>query len=163
MSENHFCHTGEADGVPYHYTECGLDDIYLRSGYKIERTQYGDGVSISHVDELHDAIGHFLVTQKKILNGKEIRFLRKQMNLTQTELGIRVGVSDQQIARFEKDQGRITKSSDYLLRLSYLQHLKREVPIVDLVNSLREIDSELTADMLFFLSSDDSWQPRVAA
>jgi DNA-binding transcriptional regulator YiaG len=35
---------------------------------------------------LHRAIGAFLVTEKKVLSGKELRFIRKEMDLTQAEL-----------------------------------------------------------------------------
>jgi len=60
---------GECDKAPYHYTECGLDDVYLLSGYETESTEYGDTVSVKEADALHVAIGVFLATQTKVLTG----------------------------------------------------------------------------------------------
>src|SRR5438105_1908513 len=67
---------GEKDKDPLHYVECGLDDIYLVSGYEIVDTPDGPGLSVKNLDELHKAIGYDLVNKKKLLSGKELRFLR---------------------------------------------------------------------------------------
>lgn len=153
-----FTHIGEESREPYHYTECGLDDIYLLSGYEIESTSYGDGVSIKHVDELHKAIGHSLVTQKKVLSGKELRFLRKEMDLTQTELGRLVGLSDQQVARWEKDQYEIPSAADYLLRYFYLMHIKQDFDLRKLIETLKEMDAKRSDERLLFKPSKQGWK-----
>ena len=51
----------------YHYTECGLNNIYLVNGYYIIETKRGKAVSINDVDGLHRVIGMFLVSLKKDL------------------------------------------------------------------------------------------------
>jgi putative transcriptional regulator len=33
--------------MAYHYTECGLDNVYLENGFTVHKTAYGRGVSIS--------------------------------------------------------------------------------------------------------------------
>jgi len=93
MKATHWSHVGDKGQEPLHYTECGLDDVYLVSGYERETTPYGDGIIIRDLDNLHKAIGIYLVQEKKVLNGKEIRFLRKQMDLTQSELSRYFGLS----------------------------------------------------------------------
>ena len=50
---------------PLHYTACGLDDIYLMSGYEIVKTSHGEGSAITKLDELHLAIGRNLAERKK--------------------------------------------------------------------------------------------------
>lgn len=156
-----FRHIGKPEKEPYHYTECGLDDVYLVNGYTIERTNYGEGVSISHVDELHNAIGHFLVTEKKALCGKELRFLRKEMNLTQAELGRLVGLSDQQVARWEKDKYEIPSAADYLVRYFYLQHIKAPDDLRNLIEMLKDMDAQ-PSDQLIFEPTKEGWKPRFA-
>src|ERR1700730_284882 len=84
-------HAGEKQKKPLHYTACGLDDVYLVSGYEVEDTAYGKGTSIKNADELHRVIGSYLVANKKLLSGKEIRFLRHQMDFTQSELARLLG------------------------------------------------------------------------
>ena len=41
-----FRHIEETIKEPYHYTACGLDNIYLFNGYELHQTEDGDGVSI---------------------------------------------------------------------------------------------------------------------
>jgi DNA-binding transcriptional regulator YiaG len=134
-------HIGETDKTPYHYTECGLDDVYLMSGYEEVQVDDDVAVAVKHVPELHKAIGHALVTAKKVLSGKELRFLRKEMDLTQDEVARLVGVTDQSVARWEKDQVQIPEAADYLLRFVYLQHIQEKIDVVELIKSLRDRDS----------------------
>ncbi|HEX4839910.1 MAG TPA: helix-turn-helix domain-containing protein [Rhabdochlamydiaceae bacterium] len=87
---------------PYHYTECGLNNIYLLNGYKFIQTSRGKAVSIKDIDGLHKAIGLFLATAKKDLSGDEIRFLRHELLLSQLTLARLLGVSEQAVHRWEK-------------------------------------------------------------
>lgn len=154
---------GEDRKPPYHYTECGLDDIYLCGGYDIEPTPYGEAVSIKYEEELLEAIGIFLVTEKKVLSGKELRFLRKQMDLTQAELGRWVGLSAQQVARWEKDQYDIPGPADHLLRILYLEHLGRSINVRELIAALEETDSETSLERHEFVRTNEGWRPKLAA
>ena len=89
---------------PYHYKECGLDNIYLGSGFSLEEADGDQYVSIINVDGLWKSIGLMLVTRKKTLSPKEIRFLRMQMDKTQSEIARLLRVDDQTVARWEKIQ-----------------------------------------------------------
>lgn len=152
---------GERDGDPLHYTASGLDDVYLVSGWKRIETPYGDGISIKDVDGLHRAIGLNLVCQRKALSGPEVRFLRKEMELTQDELGERVCKSGQQIARWEKGQAEISGSAELLLRVLYLQHLGQHPLLSELVKQLRAIEDHAEKRQVF-RPTRDGWQPIAA-
>ena len=76
---------------PYHYTQCGLEDVYLLNGFKRKEGPYGSGVTVTDIDGLHRAIGWHLVNERKTLTARELRFLRKEMELTQAELGAKIG------------------------------------------------------------------------
>ena len=104
--------SGEAAKRPYHYKGCGLDDIYLLSGYERKMTAHGMSVTIKNLDGLLRVIGDTLVARKKILDGKEIRFLRHQMDITQSELARLFGCDAQQVARYEKGQSKIPGPAD---------------------------------------------------
>jgi hypothetical protein len=67
------------DEQPLHYTACGLDNVYLRNGFKRETIDGEEYVSIEDLDGLWKAIGLHLVTTRKALTPKEIKFLRQQM------------------------------------------------------------------------------------
>ena len=70
-----------------HYTACGLDNVWLASGFTVKETKYGKGVSIEDVDGLHQLLASNLVEKKGLLTGKEFRFLRVHLGLTQQSLG----------------------------------------------------------------------------
>jgi putative transcriptional regulator len=144
-----FIHKGDAAKQPLQYTECGLDDVYLLSGYEIEQTPHGEGLSIKGVDQLHKTIGCYLAKQKKVLSGKELRFLRLQMNLTQSALGRFIGLSSQQVARWEKGESDISGPADLLVRALYIQHLGSNTNLQELAQRLDEIDSPATEKAVF--------------
>jgi putative transcriptional regulator len=102
---------------PYLYKACGLDDVYLLSGYELVETSYGKGIQIENLESLHRAIALYLVAIKKPLSTKEFRFLRKQLNLTQKELGLLMKVDAQTVARYEKAESDIPGPTDFLLRM----------------------------------------------
>jgi DNA-binding transcriptional regulator YiaG len=112
------------DHKPLHYNWCGLDDIYLLSGYKRIRTDDGDDIIIQDMDGLHRAIGTHLALHKKTLNGKEVRFLRHQMDLSQKELGKILRVTDQTVARWEKGEILVPGPKELLLRITYMAFVK---------------------------------------
>src|SRR6266702_4376017 len=86
----------------YHYRECGLSNVYLVNGYREIETPYGRGISIEDVEGLHMAIAHALVEEEPSLSGPEVRFIRKFLELTQTQLADLLGVEDQSVRRWEK-------------------------------------------------------------
>jgi len=112
----------EDAAAPLHYKACGLDDIYLTNGFQRHQTAYGEGYSIDHVDALHQAIALHLVTRRKTLKPKEIRFLRKQLELTQDELGMKLGTTGQTVARYEKGESEIPGPVDKMMRVIYVLH-----------------------------------------
>jgi DNA-binding transcriptional regulator YiaG len=113
----------ELQAEPFHYKLCGLDDIYLLNGFTIEESEYGRGVAIHDARELHKAIGEHLILHRKALSRREIRFLRKEIGLTQDELGKALKVTGQTIARYEKGETLIPGPAEQLLRVFYAFHL----------------------------------------
>ena len=157
-----FWHKDDQDKAPYHYTECGLDDVYLKSGYEVD----GDAVMVKDVDELHKLIGFRLASEKKVLSGKELRFLRKQMDLTQGELSKLLQISDQSIARWEKDKFDIPPPADFLVRLLYLEHigcLKLDGGVRKVLTELENRDAPVADKKQVFERHKGGWAPRLAA
>ena len=119
-------------------------------------------IQIENLKGLWKAIGLHLVTKKKVLAPKELRFLRDQMDLTQAELGKLLRVSDQSVARWEKgkcDAG----SADIGVRIYYLDSeaaqpegrfiLKK---IRKMVEQLVESD-DLAVEPVVFRNDDHKW------
>lgn len=146
---------------PLHYNWCGLDDVYLVSGF--ERVpaekgyeEYGDGVVIQDLEGLHRAIAEHLVLTKKSLSGKEIRFLRERMDLSQRGLATLMRTTDQAVARWEKGQTNISGPAEMLLRVLYMECVSKSIDVHALSNALTLIDDVLTKRQLF-TESDGKW------
>ena len=146
---NEWRYNGKSDCAPLHYNWCGLDDVFLVSGYECHQTDDGEDVVIQDLDGLHRAIGLHLAEHKKALNGKEIRFLRHAMDLTQSELSDLLGVNDQTVARWEKQETDIPAPAELLLRVLFLGHVHKKVDVRELATELREKDSPSVERQVF--------------
>ena len=94
----------EAKGTGWHhYTESGLDNVWLQGGVAHHETPYGPGVAIDDVDGINAAVADWIVERKSYWRGREIKFLRKRLNLSQKGLADLLGYSDQQVRRWEND------------------------------------------------------------
>ena len=106
--------------MTYHYTESGLDYVYLENGYDIHETAYGSGVSFSDADTLDRVIASYTLSSAARLCGQEVRFLRALLDLSQTELAIKMGIKRLTITRWEsKPKTPIPGPADRLLRFIY--------------------------------------------
>lgn len=88
----------------FHYRTSGLPNVWLANGYQLVDTAYGEAVQYADPDGLHDAIGRFLC-ERGDLSGREFRYLRVELDLSQGELGRILGKSDQAVALWEKGRG----------------------------------------------------------
>ena len=147
----------------YHYRACGLENVYLRNGFSVERTKHGRTVSIEDMDGLHRAIGKCLVLEKKDLTGRELRFLRREMMLSQAGLGRLLGKSGQAVARWEKGRNPIDATAGALFRLLYLQHIGGNRKVRTLLEQLAELDELIEGERMSFEETGEGWRPHVAA
>lgn len=140
----------------YHYTDSGLDNIYLVGGFEIHETPYGRAVSIEDVEGLHEIIGRGIVEKRAGLNGKELRFLRHELDLSQKGLGQLLGVSEQTVARAEKRR-KIDPLMDRVVRALYQECKQGASGLMDLVECLAEADHK-AADAIRLEKTADSWR-----
>lgn len=153
---------GCVDAEPLHYNWCGLDDVYLRSGYDRVPTDDGDDIVIQDMDGLHRAIALRLATVKKTLNGKEVRFLRHEMDLSQKDLGKILRVTDQTVARWEKGEIMIPGPEELLLRVTYVASLQGHVDVRALAEQLSDVDDCPVDTKQFFAKTDNTWHAEAA-
>lgn len=125
----------------YHFTDSGLDNVFLVNGFNEKETPYGRAVSIEDMEGLHKAIGRWLVNLPKPLNGAELRFLRHELDLSQNKLGRLMGKSEQSIARWEKARDKpIDPIADRLIRIIYSEYVDGNGPARDMIERLAELD-----------------------
>ena len=144
----------------YRYTESGLTNVWLANGFTLRKTKYGGGVSIHDVDGLHRALAQALANKSR-LTGTEVRFLRKEMGLSQRGLGQLLGVTDQAVALWER-KGRLPKTADRLLRLIYVEHDKGNAPIRATIQRINDMDSQ-DQEQIIAEEAKGGWRTRLAA
>jgi DNA-binding transcriptional regulator YiaG len=125
----------------YHYNESGLRNIWLVNGYVEKRTSYGEAVSIRDVDGLHKCIGSVIAEQPN-LSGPELRFLRKELGMSQRELAEFVGTSEQNVSLWER-RGRVPRAADRIVKLAYLEMIKDgNIKIRETIDFLNQLDAK---------------------
>jgi putative transcriptional regulator len=126
---------------PYHYTESGLDNVYLMGGVTHHQTVYGKGVSIDDTERLHRTIGTWLIRLPKPLNGAELRFLRLEMEVTQGRLASLLGATEQTLGLWERKRKKaMPGSADRLLRALYAEYVGGDGSVRRTVVRLAELD-----------------------
>jgi putative transcriptional regulator len=150
----------------HHYTESGLDNIFLENGYRIHKTPYGRGVSIQDTAGLNKAIGKWLIALPKPLTGAELRFLRLEMEITQRNLAGIIGASEQTLRLWEKHRNKPLPniagdpgSADRLLRAIYAEYLGGDGTVRRMLDRLAELD-QVHEVSVQFRETNSGWKPR---
>lgn len=108
----------------YRYTECGLDNVVIE-GLEMEIDDAGETVyCIPNVVSLHRVIAHGIIAQKTGLSGREFRYLRTEMGLTQSELAEKLKVSRLTINRWEQAKTEIDANAQVVIRMLAAERLK---------------------------------------
>ena len=141
----------------YHYQECGLRNVWLVNGYDMHTTPYGDGVSIHDIEGLHRAIARGLVNKAAKLTGSELRFLRKEMGLSQAKLALILGNEDQTVALWEK-RGTQPKIADRFVRALYREFVEGNAHIRDMIDLLVDADREDREERINFVQGSQGWK-----
>jgi len=112
---------------PYKYDECGLDVQIIGLNQFVCKTCDVFFVSIPKIKELHRVIGGIVCSKNKgLLNGKEIKFLRKDLHLKAKDFAKMLGVTPQTVSKWENNNKKIGEKSDRLLRSIYLLYASEQ-------------------------------------
>ncbi|UTV98314.1 helix-turn-helix domain-containing protein [Marinomonas rhizomae] len=141
----------------YHYTECGLPNVYLKNGFTIENIDGEDYTSIDDMNNLHVAIAQTIADSHMILRPAEFKFLRIELNLSQKMLGHRFGVSEQTIARYEKGQSEIPRTTDAALRSLFMEKLEKTNSVSYFLDLLSDAEAQQAAKEILLEEIDNRW------
>ncbi len=101
----------------YHYTECGLDNVILCNIDVIQDDGGKIVTEIPSINRLHKELARAVITSEGSIDGKELRFLRTEMGLTQDELAQRLHKDRQTIGRWERGEVPIDNADEIIIRL----------------------------------------------
>ena len=114
--------------INYHYTECGLSNVWIWCYQAVDDA--GEKVMIiPRIGSLHKLIANEIVLSNGSLTGPELKFLRTEMGLTQTELGELVDRTRLTISRWERGKSAPDGAAETLIRI--LASSKLELGMVD--------------------------------
>ncbi|MGE0824204.1 MAG: helix-turn-helix domain-containing protein [Candidatus Binatia bacterium] len=88
--------------APYHYDVSGLSNVYLAGivVYRCPRCKE-EAPAIPRIEELHRAIARALIHKPGVLNGEEIRFLRKHAGFPAQKFAALLGIRPEHLSRVE--------------------------------------------------------------
>ncbi|WP_369922182.1 helix-turn-helix domain-containing protein [Marinomonas polaris] len=141
----------------YHYTECGLPNVYLKNGFTIEHIDGEDYTSIDDMNNLHVAIAQSITDSHTALRPAEFKYLRIELNLSQKMLGHRFGVSEQTIARYEKGQSEIPRTTDAALRSLFMEKLEKTNSVSYFLDLLSDAEAQQAAKEILLEEIDNRW------
>lgn len=149
--------------MAYHYTDSGLDNVWLENGYTIHDTPYGEGISIQNTEELHKVIGEWLISLPKPLTGAELRFIRLEMDMTQKNLAGMLGEEEQTVRRWEKARTKpVRGAADRFTRVLYNQFINGDGSIKALIERLAELD-QIDRPNGRFYETEKGWHEHACA
>jgi DNA-binding transcriptional regulator YiaG len=141
----------------YHYTECGLPNVYLKNGFTIEHIDGEDYTSIDDMNNLHVAIAQTIADSHTALRPAQFKFLRIELNLSQKMLGHRFGVSEQTIARYEKGKSDIPRTTDAALRSLFMEKLEKTNSVSYFLDLLSDVEAQQAAKEILLEEIDNHW------
>jgi DNA-binding transcriptional regulator YiaG len=145
----------------YHYTECGLDNVWLENGYTVRKTAYGEATSVIDVDGLLKALALSLTKKKGRLTGKELRFMRTCMCLSQGRLGKLVGSSENAVSLWER-HGKVPKTEDAVVRMLVLEKYAGDGNMEKALELANDVD-RMVNQRLVAKARAHEWKARVLA
>lgn len=148
----------------YHYSESGLDNVWLVNGFEVMETSYGEAVSIHDLEGLHRVIGTTLCNQAPPLSPQEFRFLRIEMDMSQKALGLLLGKEEQTISLYERGKQDIPALADRVIRKLYKEYINEDGDLRELLEEMVYLDNEIDSMKrdLDFEETPDGWHPKAA-
>ena len=123
----------------YHYKECGLDNVWLENGFVTKTTPYGKAVAIDDAVQLHQVLTLGLTMKKGRITGKELRFMRVVLNMSQEGLGKCVGATEQSVSLWERT-GKVPQSTDSIVRMLVSEKLNGNSKVFDVIERINTVE-----------------------
>ena len=142
----------------YHYTESGLDNVWLENGFHERNTSYGKAVSIQVVDGLHAILALRITHKQGRISGKELRFLRCQLQLSQGSLAKLMGLTEQAVSLWERT-GKVPKHADSFVRLLVL--LDGQQPVAKVLERITVVDRMVNEKIVARETTRKKWTAAV--
>jgi DNA-binding transcriptional regulator YiaG len=145
----------------YHYKECGLDNVWLENGFAAKATPYGKAVAIDDAIELHKVLTLNLTMKKGRITGKELRFVRVVLGMSQEGLGKCVGAIEQSVSLWERT-GKVPQSADSIVRMLASEKLNGNSKVSDIIERINTVE-RLCNQRIVARESNHKWTSKIEA
>lgn len=146
----------------YHYTECGLDNVFIEGVNMVKDHSGEETVEIKGIGHLHKVIAEGIVMLPSKISGSELRFLRTEMGMTQNKLAEILKCTMLTVGRWERDEKPISDNAEMLIRLMAIDKLSLNVTLnVDSVSE--KVTQEPRTDKIRVDGSDPEHYHLLAA
>ena len=143
----------------YKFEDADLRNVWLANGYTKKKTRYGEAVAIENVAGLTRAICFALVKKPGRLSGAEFRYLRLNMDLSQSSLAKLFGNTEHAVAIWEK-KGSVPLWADKHLRLLWKAQNDGNEPIKRAIDRLKVVE-RLIDSKIVLEETARGWKSRV--
>jgi YgiT-type zinc finger domain-containing protein len=106
----------------YRFVESGLDNVVLRNIEVDVCSKCGDSPRIYRINDVFLTIAASLIAKPFELTGKEVRFLRKTLEVGIEDFARKLGVDRSHLSRVENGALAISRQTDRLVRTLVLLH-----------------------------------------
>ena len=142
----------------FRYQGCGLDNVYLRNGYRETLSAAGEkGIFIEDIEGLHKVIAMVVVDDVSPLDAKTFKFLRKELDLSQRQFGEYVGVEEQTVSLWERARQPIPHAADVLLRTLTKETCSGNAELMRMLERMNSIDREIRSN-IELEKNDGHWE-----
>ena len=105
---------------PYHFIDSGLPNVFLVGiNFRVCESCGMQSADIPAIKNLLMVIARTIVENEAPLTGPEIRFLRKRIGEKATDFSKHIGVTPEQVSRWENGHNPPELSADRLIRIMY--------------------------------------------
>lgn len=108
----------------YRYTDSGLDNVIIEGVNFLKDDSGEECLIIPNINGLHKTIAHGIVVRRAAMSGREFRFIRTEMGMTQAELANMLHREALAVSRWERGECPIDANAEAIVRLYAIQALK---------------------------------------
>lgn len=134
----------------YHYTQCGLDNVYLKDGFHITRTSKGNVVSIENPRGLEKAIADSLASLDRRLSARELRFMRTHLGYSQSKLAELLQVSTIAVKKWESGENPLPGTTDTVIKTMFKEREQNMAALFEVLENRGSGDQETDSNDLEF-------------
>lgn len=141
----------------YHYTECGLPNVWLENGFVVRETPYGKAVAVHDVEGLHLALAKSICSKKGVLTGAELRFLRGILGLSQAGLGKLLDRTEQSVSLWERKNS-VPRVANMHVRTLALAKVDGDTTVRQLLERVNTVERLVNQMVVAKSSKTKGWQ-----